>query len=251
MRLVHLSAFILLTFVLPSAAAPLTDLSAAESQYRQGNYEQAANIYQSLLRQGLAGGELYYNLGNCYYKMGQYGLAILNYERAERFLGNDPDLAKNQKLAELKAPDKIQPLPRWFVIQILEGLRGAISLGAWARWFIIFEWILAGCLIALVAFPGLAIRPWLTRLFWACALLFVVTGSFFFASYYAQSRNQDGIILAGSAEVRSAPDENSTELFTLHEGAKIRVLRRLPGWAEIHLTDGKQGWTRQEAFELI
>ena len=251
MKFFRLLSFILLVFTMPAAAAPLTDLSEAESQYRQGNYEPAANIYQSLLRQGLAGGELYYNLGNCYYKMGQYGLAILNYERAERDLGKDPDLVKNQKLAQLKAPDKIQPLPRWFVIQILEGIRGAISLGGWARWFILFEWFLAGCLVALVAFPDLAIRPWLTRLFWGCAVLFIVTGSFFFASYYTQSRNVEGIILASSVEIRSAPDKNSTELFTLHEGAKIRVLRRLPGWAEILLADGKQGWTRQEAFEMI
>jgi len=251
MRLIHLLALILLTFAAPAAAAPLTDLSVAESLYRQGNYEPAANIYQSILRQGLAGGELYYNLGNCYYKMGQYGLAILNYERAERYLGNDPDLVKNQKLAELKAPDKIQPLPRWFVIQILDGIRRTISLGGWARWFILFEWSLAACLVILILLPGLAIRPWLTRLFWGCAVLFIVSGSFFFASHYTQSRNQAGIILASSVEIHSAPDKNSTELFTLHEGAKIRVLRRLPGWAEILLTDGKQGWTRQEAFEII
>jgi len=251
MKSVPLLAFMWLTFALSSVAAPLTDLSEAESQYRQGNYVQAANIYQSLLRQGLVGGELYYNLGNCYYKMGQYGLAILNYERAERYLGNDPDLVKNQKLAELKAPDKIQPLPRWFVIQILEGIRRALSLGGWARWLILSEWLLAGCLVALVALPSLAIRPWITRFFWGGAVLFLFAGSFFFAGYYAQSRNREGVVLVSSVEIRSAPDENSTELFTLHEGAKIRVLRRLPGWAEILLADGKRGWTRQEAFEMI
>ncbi len=245
--------WMLLLLILTSVAssAPLTDLTEAERWYREGHYSQAAEIYQSILRQGLSSGELYYNLGNCYYKMGQYGPAILNYERAERYLRDDPDLAKNQKLANLKVPDKIEPLPRWFVIQILDGIRRTLSLSGWARLFILAEWLLAGGLITLISLRRMAMRRWITRLFWGSAVIFLTSGIFLFSSHYSQSRTVEGIVMTGPVEIRSAPDENSTELFTLHEGAKVRVLRRLPGWAEIHLADGKQGWMPQEAFEII
>ena len=79
---------ILAALILPSVARSQNpELTSAEQAYRGGDYAKGAEQYQTVLSRGLASGEIYYNLGNCYYKLGQYGRAILNYKRAERLLG--------------------------------------------------------------------------------------------------------------------------------------------------------------------
>jgi tetratricopeptide (TPR) repeat protein len=234
-----------------AVAAPLADLEEAERHYREGNFEQAADIYQSILRQGLASGELYYNLGNCYYKLGLNGLAVLNYERAARFLGDDPSLQTNQKLAYLKSPDKIEPLPQWLVLQVADAVRRIFSVNGWARLLIAMEWLSLLCFMGLLSGRWLNMQRWLSRVFWVSMALLILSGACFGIGYYQQSRMVEGVVLTASVQIHSAPDQFSTGLFTLHEGAKIRILRRLPGWAEIHLADGKQGWMSQDAFEVI
>lgn len=249
---------LLLTCVLPLAAiylidarAQLPDLASAEQDYKDGNYSQAADIYQRVLNQGLGSGEVYYNLGNCYYKLGQYGRAILNYERARRLLGQDPDLDVNLKLANLMVPDRIEPLPRLFVMQIFSSVAQIFSLRGWAALLVICEWILLFCLAGLQGLRHPRLRRWLAQIFWIGAAVLIVSAGFFWARKVQQERTVEAVVIENRVEVRSAPEENSTELFTLHDGVKFRILRQVPGWAEIHLADGKQGWMPKAAFEVI
>lgn len=232
-------------------AAEPGDFSEAERYYREGKFSQAAEVYQRITQQGLASGELYYNLGNCYYKLGQYGRAILNYERAKRYLGHDPDLDVNLKLANLMVPDRIEPLPRLFVIDIFEGVAQLTSMKGWAGLLLISEWLLLGCLAGLYAVRHPRIRKWLVRLSLAGAALLIIAGMFFMTLSLQQSRTVEGVVQSSRVDVRSAPEESSTELFTIHEGVKFRILRQVSGWAEVVLADGKRGWMPQEALEII
>lgn len=245
------SGFLILPGV--SAAQQLSELDpkAAEELYRQGDYPAAISIYQQIIGQGLTNGEIYYNLGNCYYKLGQYGRAILNYQRAHPFLGNDPDLQVNLKLANLRIYDRIEPLPRFFIIRILEGAAGFLSTRRWAFLFLLAEWVLLACLIALHLIRKPRWRRLFVGSFVSVGLVFILSGGFFLQQMIQEGRLVQGIVLAEKVEVRSAPESGSTELFALHEGVKVRVLRQVSGWAEIRLADGKQGWMPQSAFEII
>jgi tetratricopeptide (TPR) repeat protein len=253
--LIVLSILIALSMFLVFKQNPLwaqsTDLAAAENLYRDGNYQGAADAYENLLRQGWTNGELFYNLGNSYYKMGSYGKAILNYERARRYLGGDPDVETNLKVANLRLFDRIVPLPRIFVIKIIEWIGRWFSLKQWGLWMILSEWLLLGLLIALHRVQDSNWRKLLVNGFLTISCAFLFTGGFFLLQKHFTDSSKAGIVLTDKIDVRSAPEAGGTEVFTLHEGAKVQVLREVSGWAEIRLADGKQGWLPNSAFEEI
>jgi tetratricopeptide (TPR) repeat protein len=223
----------------------------AEELYRNGDYEKAAEVYKKILQEGWHNGELYYNLGNCYYKSGNYGKAILNYERARRFLGNDADLEKNLKLANLHITDRIEPLPRIILIRAFETIAGLFSVRQWAVVFIAFEWLLFITILGLNTVRRFNLRRMLAKGFVLFSVLTVISGGFFLEQKIEKDHRVEGIVLTDRVEVRSAPESGATELFTLHEGAKVRILRTVADWAEIRLADGKDGWMPLSAFEVI
>jgi len=224
---------------------------AAEELYRSGDYTAAISMYEQVIEQGWTSGEIYYNLGNCYYKKVQYGQAILQYERAKRLMGNNPDLVDNLKLANLHIYDRIEPLPRLFIIKAFFTTAELLTVRSWARLFIVTEWLLLLTLIGLYTISKPNFRVILGWSFIILLTLSICSGSFFLQQKISKDNLIEGIVLVENVEVRSAPESGSTEIFTLHEGVKITILREVSGWAEVQLLDGKQGWIPLEVFETI
>jgi tetratricopeptide (TPR) repeat protein len=249
-RLISTIIFLAGLLITTHVWAQNSELTSAEQAYRGGDYAKAAELYQAVLSRGLASGEIYYNLGNCYYKVGQYGRAILNYKRAERLLGKDPDLEINLRLANLNVPDRIEPLPRFFLLKLLEKAGDALSARGWASLLIIAEWLLLACLGGLVYLRSPGSRRLVTGVFTLSLILLVTSGGFHLQERAHQNAEQ-GVVISDKTEVRSAPEESSTELFALHAGTSFTILRQVPGWAEVHLADGKQGWMPKSVFEVI
>lgn len=232
-------------------AADLSDISSAEALYRSGDYQGAVRVYEGILDRGWTNGAIYYNLGNCYYKVGQYGRAILNYERARHYLGNDPDLQVNLKLANLRIADRIEPLPRLFVFKVINGIGRLFPIRRWASFMMLGEWAFLTFMLSLLLVRRPRWRRWLAGGLLTATALFVISGAFLLQQKVQQASTTQGIVLAGKVDVRSAPEAGSTELFSIHEGVKFNVLRMISGWAEIRLADGKQGWMPTSAFEEI
>jgi tetratricopeptide (TPR) repeat protein len=228
-----------------------SDPTTAEDFYREGDYLTAISLYEEILAQGWTGGGVYYNLGNCYYKLGQYGRAILNYERARRFLGRDADLEHNLKLVNLRIYDKIEPLPRIFIIRVFMAISELFTPAGWARLLILAEWLLLGLAIGLYLIHRPGLRRFLVWGFFIALFVALVSGGFFVQQKIYRNSLVEGIVLDESVEVRSAPEPGATELFTLHEGVKVRIIRDVAGWAEIRLADGKRGWMPEDVFEII
>ena len=88
----------------------------AEEFYREGKYNEAAEIYRKLRASGMESAILYYNLGNCYYKLGENTQAILNYERALLLDPSDASARYNLKMAQQAIVDKIEVLPELFLV---------------------------------------------------------------------------------------------------------------------------------------
>ncbi|HJD94343.1 MAG TPA: tetratricopeptide repeat protein [Bacteroides togonis] len=236
-----------------SAAKQIVNATKAEgdSAYIKNDFASAIQIYESLLQQGEAP-EIYYNLGNCYYKTDDIARAILNYERALLLSPGNADIRANLEIARSKAIDKVTPVPEIFFITWIKSLVNSQSSDAWARTGIVSFLLL---LVSLAIFFFTQHIKWKKIGFSAAILFLIVTVlSNLFASQqksYLTNRN-DAIILSPSVTVRSTPSESGTSLFVLHEGRKVEIKdNSMREWKEIRLEDGKVGWVPSSSIEVI
>lgn len=236
-----------------SAAKQMVNVTKAEgdSAYINNDFASAIQIYESLLQQGEAP-EIYYNLGNSYYKADDIARAILNYERALLLSPGNADIRANLEIARAKAIDKVTPIPEIFFVTWIKSLVNSQSSDAWARTGIVSFLLF---LASLAVFFFTQHIKWKKAGFSVAVLLLVVTIlSNVFASQqksFLTERN-DAIILSPSVTVRSTPSESGTSLFILHEGRKVEIKdNSMREWKEIRLEDGKVGWVPASSVEVI
>jgi tetratricopeptide (TPR) repeat protein len=231
------------------AADTIPTIGLANEQYRKGEFENAISSYEKIIESGLSAPELYYNLGNAYYRTHRIPLAILNYERAKKFNPNDEEINFNLELARSRIIDKINNLPEFFLLSWLKKLVHIFSCNQWAVISMI-SFFITLCLAAFFLFSS---RRWIKQFaFWTGILLVLITVSSFTVSQQQKhklSLHNDAIILTPAITVRSSPDETGTELFTLHEGSKVRIGDSIGEWLEIRISDGNKGWIK--ASDLI
>ena len=223
----------------------------ANTLYRSGDFQKAADAYESIVTNGYEHAALYYNLGNAYFKLQNIPAAILNYERARRLSPRDEDIIHNLRLANLRVVDKIEPIPQLFIKEWWNALIAGLSSDGWASAGIVSLWtaVLMGVAF-LVVRSGLVQRVSLGIAF--AAVLFAV---FSFVAVAQQIHHEQGdlqgIVFSQSASVKSAPDEASVDLFVLHEGVKVELLDTVGEWRKIRLPDGKVGWLPGEDIRVI
>ena len=237
------------------AAAKISDDNVTKAEgdnaYMRNDYASAIQIYESLLKKGEAA-EIYYNLGNSYYKADDIAKAILNYERALLLQPGNADIRANLEIARSKTIDKVVSVPDIFFVAWVKSLINCLSVDAWAKLGIVFFILL---LISFSLFFLFKQIVWKKSGFIAgIVFLFLVVLSNIFASEQKSelvNRNK-AIILSPSVTVRSTPSESGTSLFILHEGHKIEVKdNSMREWKEIRLEDGKVGWVPASAIEGI
>ena len=249
-RSVKTTAVLLLMLLLPLGAHAVTK-AEADSAYARGQYQQAISDYEELLKGG-ASADIYYNLGNAYYRTENITRAVLNYERALLLSPGDRDIRFNLQLARSKTIDKIVPESEMFFITWYHSLVNLMSVDGWAR--------LAIVLLALVIILSLLYlfsdRIWLRKVgFFGGTFLLVV---FVLANIMAWQQKQNllyrkgAIVTASSITVKGAPAKNGTDLFILHEGTKVIITDdAMKAWKKIRLADGKEGWIESQKIELI
>jgi tetratricopeptide (TPR) repeat protein len=226
-------------------------LDSAAQYYADRKYEKAIETYQKILYEGYEAAELYYNLGNAYFKSNKIPYAILNYERAKKLNPNDEDIEFNLKLANTHVVDKIDVIPEFFLTSWWGDLINIMSSNKWAIISMIaFVAALAGLLVFFLA------RVVIVRQisFWAGILLIVISVFTFNFSrkQYAKSQNEpQAIIITPSVVVKSSPSDGGTDLFLIHEGLKVTVTDKLGSWREIKLSDGNEGWIKNSDLEEI
>lgn len=236
-----------------SAARQESNVTKAEgdSAYMRNDYASAIQIYENLLKNGEAA-EVYYNLGNSYYKADDIAKAILNYERALLLQPGNADIRANLEIARSKTIDKVIPVPEIFFVAWTKSLINSLSVDAWAKLGVVFFILL---LISLYLFFFLKqIAGKKTGFIGGIVFLVLVVLSNVFA---AQQKNEltdrnAAIVLSPSVTVRSTPSESGTSLFILHEGRKVEIKdNTMREWKEIRLEDGKVGWVPASAVEVI
>jgi tetratricopeptide (TPR) repeat protein len=242
---------ILVLLISVSAYAQDSLLVKANQQYAAGEYEQAIAIYQEILNSNLESAEVYYNLGNAFYKTGRFTRSIINYERGRLLAPNDEDIQFNLELANQHVVDAIDPLPKLFFIRWWNNLSNKFTADGWAKISVIafiFTLILAG-LFFFSTSPGLKRMS-----FWFGILIAVISVfSFNFAARQEKrmTEHRFAVITQPSVTVKSSPSEGGTDLFLIHEGLKVEIKDSLGTWKEIRLADGNQGWLPDSSMEKI
>ncbi len=223
----------------------------ANAAYRAQHYQQADSLYQTILQKGFESATLYYNIGNCKYKLGDIGAAILFYRKALKLNPNDADAAKNLKLARLKVMDKIELPPKFFLLTWWEALTTRWSYQNYLKLALVFWWVMFLMAAVWVMVRRDGIRAWSRRLVILSVVCFLLTSGMGYAAYTAQVRQQQGVVVSSVVTVRSAPEENATEVFILHAGTEFVVADVRNDWLKIRLADGKEGWVPRNETEII
>ncbi|MGB2958204.1 MAG: tetratricopeptide repeat protein [Bacteroidota bacterium] len=219
--------------------------------YQLGRLEEARGAYESIIATGYGSGELFYNLGNTYYRSGEIALAILSYERALRYMPQDDDVRHNLQLANLLITDRIEPTPQLFFLEFWDDLKNAISIQG-TTWLAYLAYLLVIASLTLL----LLARTYLAK---KIGMISVVVSLFLFASllilFAAKladfTEESEAIVMEPVVTVKNSPDAGSSDAFVLHNGVKLEIVDAVNEWIEIRLADGKVGWIELSAVERI
>lgn len=224
----------------------------ANENYRQEKFELAATQYESILEtQKVASADLYYNLGNSYYKLGKVAPAIYNLEKALLLNPDDEAIQTNLHFAQKMAIDDIKVVPEVGFSKLVYNFTSMLSYDAWA-------WTSVGCAIAfLLFFIGYYFSSYtnIKRAFFVG--MFVLLGILFVSilSAYLQkrfdTRIRPAIVFAESTFVKAEPKNSAENAFELHEGTKVYVKEELDNWKRIQLTDKTEGWIKKDAIKEL
>lgn len=234
-----------------SAQTVQDEFERGNSAYRNGQFQEAVTAYENVLKQGLAGPALYFNLGNAYYRLGKIAPAILAYERARHLEPNDPDIAHNLNLVNLKTVDRIDPLPELFFIGWMRSIATLIPLYVSARLFVSC-WVLFFISLAVFYMLSQTTALRIVRLgALITGVLLIPLGILLTTQIVDLRSHNDAIVTATVVTAKTSPDVQGVDAFVVHEGLKVKLADEVGGWVKMVLPDGKVGWVRSYQCERI
>ncbi|MCL9805926.1 tetratricopeptide repeat protein [Flavobacterium amniphilum] len=219
--------------------------------YQKGNYEQAASVYQNILDSGHESAEVYFNLGNCFYKLRQTAPAIYNFEKALQLEPNDCEILNNLGFAQKMTIDHIEEVPKLGFSKLFSDSTSLFHYDTWAWLSVVFAFM------ALLGFSGyyFSNTTTLKRVFFSgmlFSLLFVILSVF--AGFFEKNRlekESPAIVFAEEIIVKSEPNASAPDAFTLHEGTKVYALETVGNYKKIQLLNQKEGWIVKSAIKEL
>lgn len=249
----HIFLIILSLFFLQNIKADAFSDSVvkANEAYSNQEFELAARLYKSIVDAGYEAPELYYNLGNAYFKNNELASAILYYERAKKLAPNDEQILYNLEIAQSRTMDRIETVPEIFYIRWWKQIRQKLSADNWAKTGVV-SLSLFFFILGIYYFTKRIALKKLT--FFAGSIVLIATIVVFvltYSQYHYQVNSNEAVVFSPSVTAKSSPDDNSTNLFVIHEGTKVIVEDEIEGWKEIRIADGSVGWIKEETLESI
>ena len=240
----------ILIFAIPAPATAITKKNA-DDEYKKGNYMQAIRDYEELLKKGPSV-ELYYNLGNAYYRTDNITRAVLNYERALLLSPGDDDIRFNLQMARSKTIDKITPKSEMFFVTWYKSLVNFTSIDGWANTAIVS--IAISLLLILCYLFGKKILIRKAGFYGAMffVLLFIASNIFAYEQRRILTRRTGAIITSTSAALKKTPVANSEYNTIIHEGSRVEIIDdTMKDWKLVELEDGREGWIQSSQMERI
>ncbi len=252
MRVV-ITIVVLFFYALPLAKAnnEITLFDQANTYYSEGKYQQALTAYRTLDSMQIVSPELYYNLGNTYYKLQNYPYAVYYYKKALKYRPGDKSIKQNLDLARSKTVDKIEVLPQspftiaWHTLILLTTAKN------WT--YIALFWLLIA--FVLLVFYRLKNAVSLKRLFFISGVVALMLSGL--SAYFGKqnehyfTHTQEAVIVAPTIDVYSEPGNKGVKLFTLHEGTEVVVEEEVDDFVKIKLPNEKSGWIAKSYIMIV
>ncbi len=242
---------VLFVSVLQGQNSPKELFDQANELYRTNSYKKAIELYKAIVGQGMISSELYFNMGNSYYKLNEIAESIYNYEKALQLNSQNKDAKVNLVFAKRMTIDAIEELPKTVLQNFETDYVQELSYNQWA-------WIsVVASLGLLLFFIGyyFSYVPSQKRIYFAalvaCLLLLLSSVIISFKEHQYETNKLEAIVFQEVVAVKNAPSENSDDVFELHEGTKVSVLDNVAAWKKIKLADGKVGWIPKEALKEL
>lgn len=223
----------------------------ANKLYNRAQYAEAIKIYKLSIAPDYQSGDVFYNMGNAYYRIGDIPSALLYYEKAHKLRPFDEDIAVNIQLANSKITDKISMAPEFFLSTWWHKFLFLFSVKTFSM-LSVFCWISAAILLTIYLFAQSITKK--KASFYTGISLFILGAASIIITEkqvnYLRS-NQNAIIFSNSVQVRSEPSNSSKNLFTIHAGTKVGVIVLEQDWLEIKLPNGNKGWIAAAGAKII
>ncbi|MBF0099708.1 MAG: tetratricopeptide repeat protein [Desulfobacterales bacterium] len=219
---------------------------SAVTDYNEGNYQQAADAFVSLVQKGIQNGKLFYNLGNAYFKLNDIGRAILWYEKALQWIPNDPDLRFNYEYAMSFVKERADTAknPLLMILLFWKPLLGTRLI----RWLAIGCSVLFWLVLMIQTVRHANKMIWVAWLFFIPSMVFGITAVY---DYYHVYSDPYAIVLSPELPIRSGLSEDANVLFVLHAGTKVKVEREKGDYYRIYFSEGQIGWVQKQGIGII
>lgn len=226
-------------------------LQKAEKAYDNKNYKEAISVYQQLITEGNRSYELYFNLGNAYYRNKELGQAIYYYELARKLNPNDKDVQINLGIATSKTIDKIDAKENFFINAVKSNVVNVISTRAWAWWSIVVAFLFCLFVFFFVNSQSLALKRSAFFLGVVSFVALVIVYVFGNSALNSKKENKFAIVIAKEVKITNEPNQSAVLKFTLHEGTKVRIVEANNDWVLIKIDNGNEGWVKQSEIGII
>ena len=244
MKIFKIIIFVIILFSIFTYQISASDSSShsiffeANKAFHDEDYEKAIEKYNLLIESGITTGHILYNIGNCYFRSGEIGKAILYYERAKIKMAGDADLDFNLRYAYDQISDKFEKKSSFDILSWLETI--SLSDLFWSFVFInIFFW-------TILIIRRFTISEWSYYLLVAFTIFWSISSIALCAKWYAQINDNRGVVVVSEITVRAGPAESDTALFNLHSGTIVLCERIENNWRLIQFSPEKRGWVEAE-----
>lgn len=214
--------------------------------YKEGHFDKAVESFEHVVNSGVRHPKIFYNLGNAYLKNNDLGHALLWYERAMKLTPDDPDLKFNYEYAVSLTKDENEDreVPIFRILFFWKYLLSQTSVQYLAVGFNLLFWL---TLMTRMVMKKKALNTFAYTLL-MISLIFTLTALY---NEYETMYLKQAIILPTKVSVRSGFAEDSTELFVLHAGTKVRIGKEQGEFLKIQYSEGKIGWIRRSDAGII
>ncbi len=226
-------------------------MRSGNEAYQSNQWDSALANYEMVLDAGLKSTNLYYNVGNVHFKLGNVSEAILFYERALKLSPGDQDVLYNLNIANTRIIDAMESLPTPFYKDWFTSFRNTFTSKGWSYLGLVFFWLFCASVVLFL----LTQQAFVKKLAFVVALplvLIAATGMVMANQQQNSCTSEDSaIVFQASVNVQSEPSANSTRLFVVHEGLKVSISQQVNNWFEVVLPDGNKGWIHADELQII
>lgn len=223
------------------------EFAKANYYYNESRYDTAVVIYERILEEGFVSAPLLYNIGNTYFKMRNFPMAILNYEKALKLDPTNEEIKQNLAIANALITDKIEPMPVFFMTKWWRNIGNQLSANGWSKATLMLFGLLLLLLFVYFTAHTKGVRKATFFSSILVMMLFVCSIIFAYQKHNYINEHNEAIVMTPTITVKSSPSSSGVDLFVLHEGTKVEIMDNADNWDKIKIADGSVGWMPSSA----